>query len=45
MRSSILLTFQVKARNPPKDFQPYRGVASNLDLRLDRSERVERLVE
>jgi len=43
--TTVLLTFEVEARNSLEDFQPGLRVAANFDLRLERSKRVERLVE
>jgi hypothetical protein len=45
MRAAILLAFEVKARNIAKNVEPDRRIATNLDLRLDRTKRVERLIE
>jgi hypothetical protein len=45
VRSAILLALEVEARNVAKDFEPRGRVTPNLDLRLDGSKRVERLLE
>jgi hypothetical protein len=45
VRSTVLLTFQMKARNAPEDFQPGGCVATNFDLRLDRAKGIEGLIE
>jgi hypothetical protein len=45
MRSAILLALEVEAGNVAKDLKPIGRVAPNLDLRLDGSKRVERLLE
>jgi hypothetical protein len=45
VRATIFLAFQIEARNVAKDLQPGRRIPSDLDLRFDRSERVDRLVE
>jgi len=43
--TTVLLTFEVEARDSLENFQPGLRVAANFDLRLERSKRVERLVE
>jgi len=43
--ATVLLAFEVEARNAAEDFQPLCGVAADFDLRLDRPKCVERLVE
>jgi hypothetical protein len=45
MRAAVFLAFEVEARDIAKDVQPDRRIATNLDLRLDRTKRVERLIE
>jgi hypothetical protein len=45
MRAAILLAFQIKARDVPKNVEPRGRVAADLDLRFDRSIRVEGLLE
>jgi hypothetical protein len=45
MRAAVVLALQIKARNAAEDLEPGRRVAADLDLRFDRSERVERLVQ
>ena len=45
MRAAVLLTFDVEAGNTTKNVQPRRRVATDLDLRLDGSKRVECLVQ
>jgi hypothetical protein len=45
MRAAVLLAFEVEARDAAKDVQPRRRVATDLDLRLDGSKRVECLVK
>ena len=45
MRPAVLLAFEVEAGDVPKDVQPGGRVATDLDLRLNRSKRVEGLVE
>ena len=45
MRPSVLFAFEVKTRNVAKDVEPDTRVTADLDLRLDRSKRVECLVE
>jgi hypothetical protein len=42
---TILLAFEIEARDSLENLEPGVSVATNLDLRLERSERVERLVE
>jgi hypothetical protein len=43
--AAVLLAFEVETRDRLEDLEPGAGVAANLDLRLDRPKRVERLVE
>jgi hypothetical protein len=43
--AAVLLALEIEAWDVTKDLEPGCSVASNLDLRLDGSERVERLVE
>jgi len=43
--TTVLLAFEVEARDSLKNFEPGVCVATDLDLRLERSERVERLIE
>jgi hypothetical protein len=45
VRPSVLFALEVKARNVAKDVEPDGRVATDLDLRLDRSKRVERLIQ
>jgi hypothetical protein len=45
MRSTVLLAFEVEARNRAEDLLPGAGVATDLDLRLDGFERVECLIQ
>jgi len=45
MRTTVLLAFEVEARDGLENFQPGLSVAANFDLRLERSKRDERLVE
>jgi len=42
---TVFLTFEVEARDSLENFEPGLRVAANFDLRLERSKRVERLVE
>ncbi len=42
---TVFFAFEAKTRNPAKDLEPGCGVAADLDLRLNRAKRVERLVE
>jgi hypothetical protein len=43
--ATVLLTFEVETRDRLEDLEPGARVAADLDLRLDWSKRVERLVE
>jgi hypothetical protein len=43
--AAVLLTFQMEPRDGPEDLQPGRGIAADFDLWLDRTKRVERLIE
>jgi hypothetical protein len=45
VRTAVLLAFEVEARDGLENFEPGISIAADLDLRLDRSERVERLIE
>jgi hypothetical protein len=45
VRPAILLAFQIKARNAAKNLQPWSRVTADLDLRLNRSIRVEGLIQ
>jgi hypothetical protein len=45
MRTTVLLAFEVEARNRLEDLEPGSGITADLDLRFDRSKRDERLVE
>ena len=45
VRATVLLAFEVETGDRLEDLEPGAGVAADLDLRLDWSKRVERLVE
>jgi hypothetical protein len=45
VRATVLLAFEVETGDRLKDVEPGTRVAADLDLRLDRPKRVERLVE
>jgi hypothetical protein len=45
MRAAIFLAFEVEAWDIAKDVQPDCRITTNLDLRLNRTKRVERLIE
>jgi hypothetical protein len=42
---AVLLAFEIEARDSLEDLQPGVRITANLDLRLQRSKRVERLIE
>jgi hypothetical protein len=43
--SAVLLALEIEARNVAEDLEPRARIAANLDLRLARPKRIERLVE